>query len=304
MSSTNETVAQVDRLVTDLCKQKKTPLLVLYYHEYAGDVRWEDVGIIYDELRRGGFSRENKMDKLYVLLHTFGGDPDAGYRIAQVMRDFAKNIIFLVPEYACSAGTLICMCGDKIELGDYAFLSPIDITIERKGPLEPIELMSIDYYIKFVKQCRQEIEQMLRDSGFDSSTNVENELLCEMVRQVGSLRLGTFFRTRVLTGFYAETLLLDYMFAQASNKEDLKNKVIRTILFDYPSHSFCMDFHISLGVGLPVEEMPVAESDMTKNIISLLKQLTLANVICRDISDSYKAPFIKLYVGERDVANG
>jgi len=296
METPNELVEQLDKLASEISRQKGGPLLILYYHEYAGDVRWDDVGAIYDELRRGGFSRENKIEKLYVLLHTFGGDPDAGYRIAQVLRDFAKSVIFLIPEYACSAGTLICMSGNKIEFGDYAFLSPIDITVEQRGPFEPVELMSIDYYIEFAKTCRSEIEKMLRDSGFDSSTNVENELLCEMVKQVGGLRLGTFFRTRVLTGFYAETLLLDYMFAEAPNKENLKNKVIRTILFDYPSHSFCMDFHISTSVGLPVEEMSIAESDMTKNVISILKQLTLAGLICRDLSDSYKAPFIKLYV--------
>jgi len=296
MITSNASIEQLDRLASEIRKQKGNPLLILYYHEYAGDVRWTDVEAIYEELRRGGYSRENKIDMLYVLLHTFGGDPDAGYRIAQVIRDFAKKVIFLVPEYACSAGTLISMCGDKIEFGDYAFLSPIDITIEREAPFEPIELMSIDYYIQFAKQCREEIEKMLKDNGFNSSTNVENELLCEMVKQVGGLRLGEFFRARVLTGFYAEFLLLDYMLAQVANKEDLKNKIIRAILFEYPSHSFCMDFHISSKVGLPVEEMDVAMSDMTKNFVSLLKQLTFAGIICKDISGSYKAPFIKLYV--------
>lgn len=73
MTSVNDMVQQLDKLASDLSKQKGNPLLVLYYHEFAGDVRWEDVEAIYDELRRGGYSRENMMNNLHVLLHTFGG---------------------------------------------------------------------------------------------------------------------------------------------------------------------------------------------------------------------------------------
>jgi len=289
-------IEELDKLASGLCKQKNNPLLILYYHEYLGDVRWEDVEAIYGELRRGGFSREKPMESLYVLLHTFGGDPHAGYRIAQVIRDFTKNAVFLVPQYSCSAGTLMCLCANQIELGDYAFLSPIDITIERETPLERVELMSIDYYIEFAKECRQRIEEMLKRNGYGSSTNVESDLLCEMVKQVGGLNLGAFFRERVLTGFYAESLLLDYMFALAPNKNDLKNKIVRALLFEYPSHTFCMDYHICLKLGLPVKEMDIATSDMTKTMITLLRLLTVQGVICRDVSNEYKLPFVKLYI--------
>lgn len=294
-TSSNSQIQDLDQLATNLCKQKKTPLLILYYHEYLGDVRMEDVEAIYGELRRGGFSREKPMENLHVILHTFGGDPHAGYRIAQVIRDFTKNAVFLVPQYSCSAGTLMCLCANQIELGDYAFLSPIDITIERETPRESVELMSIDYYIAFASKCRQKIEEMLKENGYASSTHVESDLLCEMVKQVGGLTLGAFFRERGLTGFYAESLLLDYMFALAPNKDDLKNKIIHALLFEYPSHTFCMDYHICLKLGLPVKEMDVATSDMTKTIITLLRLLTVQGAICRDVSDEYKLPFIKLY---------
>src|SRR3712207_8898917 len=41
------------------------------------------------------------------------------YRLAQVVRDFTKEATFLVPEYAYSGGTLMCLAGNKILLGDY-----------------------------------------------------------------------------------------------------------------------------------------------------------------------------------------
>jgi len=64
METPNGLVEQLDKLALEMRRQKGSPSLILYYHEYAGDVRWDDVGTIYDELRRGGFSRENKIDKL------------------------------------------------------------------------------------------------------------------------------------------------------------------------------------------------------------------------------------------------
>jgi hypothetical protein len=79
-------VEELDKLASGLCEQRNNLLLILYYHEYAGDVRSEDVEAIYGELRRGGFSREKPMESLSVLLRAFGGDPHAAYRIAQVIR--------------------------------------------------------------------------------------------------------------------------------------------------------------------------------------------------------------------------
>jgi hypothetical protein len=124
-------------------------------------------------------------------------------------------------------------------------------------------------------------------------------LLREMVSQVGGLTLGSFFRARQLTAFYAESLLIDYMFVNSPNKRDLKNKIIRALVFEYPAHSFCMDYHISSKLGLPVKEMDVITSDATKTIISLLDLLCLEGSICRDVSDSYKSPFIKLYINSQ-----
>jgi hypothetical protein len=190
------------------------------------------------------------------------------------------------------------MCADEIRLGNCAVLSPFDISLVPAGEpqSEPIELMSIDYYIRFATECRQQIEQMLQRIRSSFSTNVDSELLVEMVKQVHSLNIGRFWRARTLTGYYAEVLLLDYMFVNYPNKEDLKNKIIRALLWEYPTHDFRMDFHICKRLGFPVKEMGVDESDKTKALVDGLKQLAHQGVICRDIGDTYKAPFIRLYL--------
>lgn len=292
------TIEELDKLASELCALRKKPLLVLYYHETEGEMREDDVEHIYEEIRRRGFHRENKLSNLDVLLHTIGGDPHAGYRIAQLIRGVTSEVTFLIPEYAFSAGTLTCMSANEIRLGECAVLSPFDISFApRRGSSEDIELMSIDYFKDFASDCREQIERMLRRLRSNSSSEVECALLVEMTRQIGALNIGRFYRARTLTGYYAEMLLLEYMFEHLPNREDLSNKIIHALLFEYPTHDFHMDFHISRKLGLPVQEMTVVESDKSKNIVSALRQLTILGIICRTIGDAYKAPFIRLYVG-------
>jgi hypothetical protein len=296
---------EVDQLALEVCGLRNKPLLILYYPEKDGMITHFDVRDIHDEFKRRGWSRDRMIEELDVLLHTYGGDPDGAYRIGQVIRDFAKKVNFLIPFHAHSGGTLTCFSADKIVLGAYAVLGPIDITVDG------IELASIDYYIQFAQNCRKTTEQMLHDFirenlkgdlpvvNPEPSTDVERYLLCEMVKQVGALNVGRFFRERTLTGHYAYRLLYDYMFATNPNKESLCGKIANAVLFEFPSHDFDMDYHICKDVGLPVYEMNETESDKTKLLVNRLDELVEREVICRQLTDEYKAPFFRLYnIGE------
>jgi len=274
------------------------PLLVMYYADGYGNMTDQDVRETYEELRRPGWTRNQPVEELDVLIHTYGGNPVAAYRIAQVIRDFARKVVFLVPENAYSAGTLLCLAGDEIRLGDYAGLSPIDITVRAPTsiPSEEIQLLNIDYFINFTTQCKRVIEQMLKQEGLQCQSMVESPLLEKMVDQIGALTIGKYFRERIITGHYAQELLDNYMFANERNREGLRNEVIRRLLMESPSHDFHMDFHLCQNIRLRVLEMSVTESDRTKELVDFLTELAMRGVICQDIDEEEKAPFIQLFV--------
>jgi nitroreductase len=296
---------QVDKLAKEIVRSRKKPLLILYYHENGGEIRDDNVTDIFNAFLQNGFSREKPINDLDVLLHTIGGSPHSGYMIAQAIRDAATNVSFLIPEYAYSAGTLLCMCGNKIRLADGAVISPIDVALtgSDENPNESVELMSVDYYIQFVVECRRQIEIMLRQTGSTSSTNVECPLLVEMVNQVRALNIGTFWRERTLTGYYAEILLMDYMFANYPNKENLKNTIIQKLVFEYPTHDFRMDYHICDKLKFPVEEMSVDEACRTKELVGVLRLLASQGLICKEVGATYKLPFIQFYGVETNDTN-
>ena len=65
-------------------------------------------------------------DKLDVILETPGGDGSVAEDIVRTLRGRFKDIGFIVPGYAKSAGTIMVMAGDEILMGPTSALGPID----------------------------------------------------------------------------------------------------------------------------------------------------------------------------------
>lgn len=293
----NDFSTQIDAAARNIQAIRSKPLFVMYYYELAGRISDDDVRDVYDEIRRRGWSRDQMHDELEVVIHSYGGDADASYRVGQILHDFAKNITFLVPFHATSGATLICLGGKQIRLGAYAALSPIDIR------LGDTELASIDSFKDFAINCRNDIERILDENESERTTSVESDLLCEMVKQDTALGIGSLYRMSKLTGHYAHRLMYDYMFEKHSNKQAMANKIANSLLRQFPSHNFVLDFHMAQNIGLPVREMNEDESDKTKSLVLLLDELTRQEVICRDIGidsegETLKSPFFRLYLIE------
>lgn len=168
---------RVDRLAQQVRSLRRRPLFVFYHYEGAGRVSEDDVEDVYDEFRRRNWASEQPGEKLDVLIHSYGGDPDHAYRIAQVIRNFASDVVFLVPFHATSAATLITLCGNRIRVGPYAFLGPIDVE------MGDVELAAIDSFREFAVNARREVEEVLDEGDSKRTTDVESVLLRELVNQ-------------------------------------------------------------------------------------------------------------------------
>jgi hypothetical protein len=259
-----------------------------------------DIRDTYSELRTVA-TRETPIANLDLLIHTNGGDPVAAYRIAQAIRSLCKKLDVLVPEKAYSAGTLMSFAGDKIRLGDYAGLSPIDITVYSNKPQsEDVQLAAIDAFLGFANRARKQIENMLMETGREGATScVDSDLLVQMVKEVGALTVGRYYRERTVTGQYAEILLDHYMFNGASDGLDRRNGVIKHFLFLAPAHEFHLDYELCSTWHLDVEQMSTAESDLTKKVVNLLRIATNNGIICQKLNHDVRMPFIRLYQHQR-----
>lgn len=65
-------------------------------------------------------------DRLIILLTTLGGQVEPVQRIAETIRHFYREVWFIIPNHAYSAGTVLAMSGDRIFMDYYSRLGPID----------------------------------------------------------------------------------------------------------------------------------------------------------------------------------
>lgn len=284
----------------NLVHLRQRPLLVLYYPAmgHRASMAEMDLGEVYQAFRRNGVTSESKVVDLDILVDSNGGNPVAAYRMAQMIRDMCANASFLVAERAYSAATLLCLAGNEVRLGHYAGLSPIDITLvtePAEGKREEVELATVDGFIEFAKNARKAIEDQLRKMGCDNDTNVDSDLLVAMVRSVGALQVGKFFRERNVTGFYARELLGAYMFSQFPDGGERTEELVQNLLHGAPSHYFHLDYHLCKNWRLVVEEMSTEESDLSKKIIEEAENLTMGGVICQKLSRKRRMPFFGFY---------
>lgn len=278
---------KVGNAAESLARHLNGPLLIMYYPDEA-EIDTEDVAILYQHLRWQGLTPDRPLPALNVALHTLGGDANASYRLAQLLRDFAGKVTFIVPEQAYSGGTTIALAGDRIVLAHYAVLSPIDVGLvtsyvgtEVDTDEERLEPVAMDHYIEVATNVKVKIESALQERGVsDAWSAADKALMIAMVENPESaMRIGTYYRQRNIAERYARQLLENYMLKDASPER--VQDVIDGLITQAPDHEFDMDFHICSDIGLVVSEADQELSDLSKNLVEVLHRATEENVICR-----------------------
>jgi len=244
--------AELIKLAEAVIASRKKPLLIMFY-PVRSQINEEQIELLHIALNSGGVKIAEPLNSLDVLIHTIGGEPVAAYRLAQVIRDFTQEATFLVPEFAYSGGTLICLSGDIILLGNHAVLSPIDITLHRRfardtredypkfreeeDPDTEVELVAIDHFIKVATQARIEIETEFRKRKWKlADSQVEQAMLCKMIDQMGVTDIAKVFREKNITQEYARELLRCYMFKDSIKQSDME-AILRRLVVEAPSQS-------------------------------------------------------------------
>ena len=101
----------------------------------------------------GKISRDNKKETIFIILTTTGGDATIVERYVNILRYHYKEVNFIVPDYAYSAGTIFCMSGDKIYMDYISVLGPIDPQVRNKEGKWVAALGYLDKVNEFIKKA-------------------------------------------------------------------------------------------------------------------------------------------------------
>lgn len=185
--------------------------------------------------------------KLLLVLCTYGGDPDAGYRIARaaVHHYGCQNFRILIPSYCKSAGTLICIGAHELVMADRAELGPLDVQLQKQDEIfqqsSGLDILRGVTYLQ--QEALQSFKSYLLDinGGSGLSTKIASEISSKLViglyeplfSQVDPIRLGEMNAALQIANDYGTRL--------NEKSKSLKAKSLKTLISEYPTHGFVID---------------------------------------------------------------
>lgn len=95
--------------------------------------------------------------RLAVMLRTIGGNVVATEKMVEIIRYHYDEVYFIVPDWANSAGTILCMSGDKIYMDYFSSLGPVDPQVLKNGNW----FSSLGYLDKVNELIQKSLEQTL-----------------------------------------------------------------------------------------------------------------------------------------------
>lgn len=161
---------------------------------YYGTIDHAYRQIFTEEIER--LASKETHDKLYFCITTNGGSAEMTEFMVDVMRNFYKEVYFVVPDYAYSAGTILCMSGDKIYMNYYSSLGPIDPQVPVNG-----KYVSAQGYI-------EQFEIMKEKSKEGTITAIE----AQMALNLNLADLNHYIQARNLTVSLLKKWLVQYKF--------------------------------------------------------------------------------------------
>ncbi|MBK6698725.1 MAG: ATP-dependent Clp protease proteolytic subunit [Saprospiraceae bacterium] len=135
-------------------------------------------------------------NKLVVFLNTPGGSAETVEKMVSVIRFHYDEVYFVVPDYAMSAGTILCMSGDKIFMDYSSSLGPIDPQVYNGKNWVP----ALGYLDK--------VEELIKKSQDDKLTEAEFMLL----QKIDLAELRSYEMARNLTIALLKEWLVKFKF--------------------------------------------------------------------------------------------
>ncbi|ASC69495.1 hypothetical protein XM38_004220 [Halomicronema hongdechloris C2206] len=205
---------------------------------YSADIDEENADILIEAIRKKAPKREN----VVLILATYGGDPDAAYRITRCLKRAYSKFTLFIFGYCKSAGTLIAIGADEIVMSDLAELGPLDVQVlkendfRRSSGLDLQQALTIlghetfnAFEVGFLSTIYKSGGVITSKMAADIASNMAIGLLAPIAGQIDPLRLGELSRSMQVAYEYGTRL-----------NPNIK-KSINKLVAGYPSHSFVID---------------------------------------------------------------
>jgi Serine dehydrogenase proteinase len=224
-------------------------------------------------LVRTEFAGLPKVDTLEIVLHSGGGHAEVAYAAMNILRGHCKRLNVLVPRYAKSAATLMCLGADMIFMGEFAELGPLDVQItdiydRGARPFSPLdEFKSMEFLREYSTELFDYFSLLLVERSGMSVKEALHEsipalvgLMAPMYARIDPTKVGSYRRALAIGEEYAKRLLKR---RRVANAEQIVDKLV----WSYPSHDFVIDATELRQLGLQVTRIPEEQEAILQTIL-------------------------------------
>ena len=220
-------------------------------------------------------SLSKRNNNVVLILTTYGGDPDAAYRIARFLKHHYQKFILFVFGPCKSAGTLIALGADEIIMSTFGELGPLDIQLAKEDEFTSTA-SGLDYFhaMLMLKQhafnfFEEYFLSLKMASGGIITTKTAAEiastitigLFSPITSQIDPFKLGEVQRAMKIAAEYGQRL---------SNNID----AIRKLGTEYPSHSFIIDYREAKEIFKNVREPDEWEQKLERYLFDYCRQVS------------------------------
>lgn len=179
------------------------------------------------------------------MLCTYGGDPNAAYRIARCLQQTYKHFTVAVAGFCKSAGTLLLLGANSLVLLDKAELGPLDIQLRKSDepaefssgltPTQAMNTLTQRATESFTRTFGQLKSRLLltTKTAAEFASKITVGLYQPIMEQLDPMRIGEMDRELSVAEAYGERL--------TRVGQNLKEGGLQRLVAGYPSHDFVID---------------------------------------------------------------
>ena len=202
-------------------------------------------------------ARESRRDTLIVILHTGGGVVEIVERIVRVFRKHYREVKFLIPDQAMSAGTVLAMSGDDILMDYHSCLGPIDPQLPKDGRLIP----ALSYLSQY--------EELVEKSRTETLSTAEIVLLNKLdLAELEQFRLARELSITLIQRWLTEYKFKDWEVTETEQRpvtQEMKEERARSIASQLNKHERWLTHGRGLDMQTLQEELKLKITDYSKN---------------------------------------
>jgi len=256
MRETQNIINEIEELEDCFCitlinGQKNPPNL------FPTQIALDILPILYEILENKG-----KVKKIGLVVRSNGGIIDTPLPVINVIREYCKTLSIYVPENAHSAATLISLGGNEIIMTPIASLSPIDPQINiPQSPAENKPTNLTNFSTEDITGYYELLDKL------KMSEDGKIKALELIAQTLNPIVLGQIERVRDLIKIYADRIL-----TFTDKTSDVKERIIKKLVEEIPSHNYMISRKEALELGLPVKNASNEQHELLRKLMTQYKK--------------------------------